>query len=121
MQALQSISTVAARARFTTPYEGPPGCVHGAVIAGAFDQVFNIANLMSGTAGPTAELTLRYRNPTPLHREVVFEAQIEEVDGRKIRTTGRLRCGDTVTVEASGLFIGIGRDRAMALTVQADE
>src|SRR5262245_14364457 len=40
------------RAVFDTPYEGPPGCVHGAVLAAAFDQVINIANIHSGTAGP---------------------------------------------------------------------
>jgi hypothetical protein len=32
--------------------QGPPGCVHGGAIAAAFDQVFNVANLMSGAAGP---------------------------------------------------------------------
>src|SRR6185369_12500889 len=31
---------------FGTAYEGPPGCVHGAAIAAAFDQVLNVANLM---------------------------------------------------------------------------
>ena len=35
---------------FTAPYEGPPRCVHGGIIAAAFDQVFNVANLVLGRA-----------------------------------------------------------------------
>ena len=103
------------RACFTTPYEGPPGCVHGAVIAAAFDQVFNVAHLMAGSAGPTAELTLRYRHPTPLHADLVFEAHIEAIEGRKIRSVGSVRSGDEVTVEATGLFIAIDPERSMNL------
>ena len=99
------------RARFGTPYEGPPGCVHGAVIAGAFDQVFNVANLMRSVAGPTAELTLRYHKPTPLDRPLVFEAWVDRVEGRKVRTKGLVRFGETVTVEGEGLFISLAPDR----------
>ena len=102
-------------ARFTTPYEGPPGCVHGAVLAGAFDQVFNVANLKSGSAGPTRELKLEYLRPTPLHRDLVFEAQVERVEGREITTAGRVRCGDSVTVEARGRFIMLSRERVQQM------
>jgi hypothetical protein len=58
---------------FTPPYEGPPGCVHGGMIAAAFDQVFNVANLMLGNPGPTASLQLHYRRPTPLGVALRFE------------------------------------------------
>jgi acyl-coenzyme A thioesterase PaaI-like protein len=102
-------------ARFTTPYEGPPGCVHGAVLAGAFDQVFNVANLKSGTAGPTRELALTYLRPTPLHADLVFEAQVERVEGRAIRTRGHVRHGDLVTAEARGLFIAVSRERVFQM------
>lgn len=102
-------------ARFDGPYEGPPGCVHGAVLAAVFDQVLNIANLMSGTVGPTANLSLEYRRPTPLHEPLVFEAWIESVMERKIRTVGHVRFGDYVCVEASGLFIQFDPAQSMRL------
>jgi acyl-coenzyme A thioesterase PaaI-like protein len=102
-------------ARFTTPYEGPPGCVHGAVLAGAFDQIFNVANLKTGIAGPTRELQLTYLRPTPLHADLVFEGQVERVEGRAITTVGRVRHGDVVTVEARGLFIAVSRERVMQM------
>ena len=103
------------RARFDTPYEGPPGCVHGAVLAAAFDQVINVANILSGSAGPTASLTLDYKRPTPLGAPLEFEAWVEAVDGRKVTSRARVRVGDEVTVEARGLFILVDRDRVMRL------
>lgn len=100
---------------FGTPYEGPPGCVHGAVIAAVFDQVLNVANLMSGSAGPTARLEMRYRRPTPLHRPIRFEGWVTQREARKIHTAGRLLADDVVTVEAEGLFILVDADRVMRM------
>jgi acyl-coenzyme A thioesterase PaaI-like protein len=98
------------RATFTSPYEGPPGCVHGAIIAAGFDQVFNVANLKNGVPGPTAYLHVEYRRPTLLRREVVFEGWVDQVEGRKTRCRGRIVQGDAVTCEAEGLFIQVSRD-----------
>ena len=106
-----SIGTVT----FGTAYEGPPGCVHGAAIAAAFDQVLNVANLMSGAAGPTARLELRYRRPTPLHREVRFEGWVKQREERKIHAAGRLLADGEVTVEAEGLFILVDVERVMRM------
>lgn len=90
---------------FGTAYEGPPGCVHGAVIAAAFDQVLNVANVMSATAGPTARLQMHYRRPTPLHRPLRFEGWVSRREERKVHSAGRLLAGDVVTVEAEGIYV----------------
>jgi acyl-coenzyme A thioesterase PaaI-like protein len=103
------------RVRYAKPYEGPPGCVHGAVIAATFDQVFNVANLMQGTPGPTRRLEIRYRKPTPLGRDLRFEGWQERVEGREVHVAGRLVAGDVVTVEASGTFVQIPPERVMKL------
>lgn len=92
------------RAKFTTPYEGPPGCVQGGVIAAAFDIVLSVANRAAEAAGPTVSLTMRYRRPTLLHRDLVVEAEVAETDGRRTRTTGRIVQDGQVTVEAEGVF-----------------
>jgi acyl-coenzyme A thioesterase PaaI-like protein len=101
---------------FGPPYGGPPGCVHGGVIAACFDQVLNVANLLAGVAGPTASLEVRYRKPTPLGQPLRFEAGTPVVDGRQVRTTGVLRDGDTVLAEATGVFVTLPADRVMDLT-----
>jgi acyl-coenzyme A thioesterase PaaI-like protein len=104
------------RACFTTAYEGPPGCVHGAMIAAAFDQVFNVANLRFGVAGPTAYLHVDYRRPTLLRRDLVFEGWVEQIDGRKVLCRGRIVQGEAVTCEAEGLFVQIPRDEISRLS-----
>lgn len=103
------------RARFGTPYQGPPGCVHGGVLAACFDQVFNVANVMRGSAGPTAKLELRYRRPTPLFEEIRFEGWQERVEGKRIHAAGRILVGDEVTVEAHGVFIQLPPERVMRM------
>jgi hypothetical protein len=94
-------------ARFGAAYEGPPGCVHGGVISGVFDQVFNVANLKNGVAGPTANLAIDYRRPTPLQRDLVFEGWVDRVEDRKVFARGRVLHDGRVTAEASGLFIRV--------------
>jgi acyl-coenzyme A thioesterase PaaI-like protein len=101
---------------FGLPYGGPPGCVHGGVIAACFDQVLNVANLLAGVAGPTVSLEVRYRKPTPLGRPLRFEAGTPAVHGKQVRTAGVLRDGDTVLAEASGTFVTLPADRVMDLT-----
>ena len=56
------------RAEFTAPYEGAPGCVHGAVLAGAFDIMLTAANVIADGAGPTVNLSIRYLKPTLVGR-----------------------------------------------------
>jgi len=102
-------------AHFTSPYEGPPGCVHGAIIAAAFDQVFNVANIKSAIAGPTAYLHVDYRRPTLLRRDLTFEGWVEKVDGRKVTCRGRIVQAGNVTCEAEGLFIRVARDEITRL------
>lgn len=101
--------------RFGVPYEGPPGCVHGAILAATFDQVFNVANLMRGVAGPTRRLEIRYRKPTPLLADLRFEGWVDHVEGREVHTRGHVLHGDVVTVEAEGTFVQISHERVMRL------
>lgn len=99
------------RGKFTTPYEGPPGCVHGAVLAATFDIVLTGANILADAAGPTVSLKTRFRRPTLLHEEAVFEAWVDRREGDRTFTVGRLLQGGTVTVEAEGEFAAIDRRR----------
>lgn len=94
-----------ARGVYTGAYEGPPGYVHGGIIALAFDEILGITNAELGVPGMTGTLSIKYRKPTPLFREVQFEAWVERVEGRRIVTRGELRYGDDLCAEAEGLFI----------------
>lgn len=100
-------ATVEGRINFTSPYEGAPGCVHGGFIASAFDEVLGVAQSASGQPGMTANLTVDYRSPTPLQRDLVFRGWCEKVEGRKIFTRGTLHHGDTLCAESTGLFVSM--------------
>jgi acyl-coenzyme A thioesterase PaaI-like protein len=86
-------------------YEGPPGQVHGGVLALVLDQIFGEAAAAGGTPGMTGTLTLRYRLNTPLG-PCSAEAWVDRRDGVKTIVKGELRRADgTVTVTAEGIFI----------------
>jgi acyl-coenzyme A thioesterase PaaI-like protein len=72
-----------ARAAFDRRFEGPPGLLHGGVIALLFDQVLGSAATLAGRWGMTAFLTVQYRRAVPLDREVVLTGRITRTEGRK--------------------------------------
>ena len=60
---------------FPISYEGPPGLVHGGFLAVFFDCVFQELNCALGLAGKTAELSVRFRRPTPLLTPLTYRAE----------------------------------------------
>jgi len=99
--------TVHGRVTFGSAYEGPPGCVHGGLVAAAFDEVLGYAQIFSGRPGMTGKLEVSYRAPTPLHRELRFTARVDRREGRKVFVQCQLRAGDQLCAEATGLFISM--------------
>jgi acyl-CoA thioesterase FadM len=98
------------RAVFDVAYEGAPGCVHGAILAAAFDIILTAANAIEGSTGPTVRLALRYLRPTLTNVEVVFEGWVTEVTERRVRSKGRIVQDGIVTVEADGEFAIFNQD-----------
>ncbi|UCE87494.1 MAG: PaaI family thioesterase [Deltaproteobacteria bacterium] len=96
---------------FGSAYEGPPGCVHGGFVAAAFDELLGFAQTLTGSPGMTGTLTIRYRQPTPLHTPLQFEAHVARIEGRKNFIEGRLHAGERLCAEADGIFITIDQAR----------
>ncbi len=90
---------------FGSAYEGAPGCVHGGFVAAAFDEVLGFVQSLSGSPGFTGTLTVRYRNPTPLHTELHFQCELLHTERRKIFTEGRVLAGDMLCAEAEAIFV----------------
>ncbi|MBV8957973.1 MAG: PaaI family thioesterase [Actinobacteria bacterium] len=97
--------TVHGHVTFPRAYQGPPGQVHGGVIAGVYDQVLGLANFIVGRPGFTGTLSVRYVAPTPLGAPLRFEARQERSERRKLFTSGRCFHGDTLVSTAEGIFI----------------
>ena len=93
---------------FDVRFEGPPGHVHGGIVALMFDEVLGQPPIIDDRWGMTASLSLNYHHPAPLHTELRFEAKITEQVRRKTVVTGRLTTVEdpgTVLASAEGLFI----------------
>lgn len=86
-------------------YEGPPGCVHGGIIAALLDQVLGTVPACLGMPGLTAYLNTTYERPTWLGT-LTAKARVVARDGWKITVAGELYAADgEVTARCEGLFV----------------
>lgn len=85
---------------FPLIFEGPPGVVHGGVLATFFDCVIQQHNCDVGVAGKTSALHISYRRPTPILTDLNFEVE-RAVDDRRISSHARLISGDQLLCEAT--------------------
>lgn len=97
--------SVAGEATMRPIHEGPPGVVHGGWVASLLDQLLGHANAAARVGGFTAELTVRYRRPTPYDVPLTVRARTDSVEGRRVRSSGEVVADGVVTAEASGLFL----------------
>ena len=87
------------------PYAGPPGTVHGGVVALIFDELLGCVNVSQGYGAYTGTLTVRYERMTPIEAPLALESWIDRVERRKIYTHGTISHEGVVTARAEGIFI----------------
>jgi hypothetical protein len=91
----------------SAPFTGPPGMVHGGVIALVLDELLGATNACLGLGAYTGTLTIRYERPTPIGAELAFDAWVDRTEGRKVFTVGTISAGGEVTARADGVFIRV--------------
>ena len=111
---------VVGSAVFDSAYEGPPGCVHGGLVAAAFDELLGLVQMHAGQPGMTARLVINYRSPTPLHEELRLEGRVVRVEGRKTYCTGEIHAGDRLCAEAEALFVALDPGRFAEMVERLD-
>jgi len=92
-------------------HEGPPNTVHGGWVATLLDQLLGHAIAAAGVVGFTAELTVRYRRPTPHSVPLTLYGHFVGVDGRRIDARGEIVVDGEVTAEATAVFISPSDER----------
>lgn len=97
--------TVATDFHLGAAYEGPPGYVHGGIVAMVLDHVLGEV-AASDPASPrfTGTLTIRYLRATPLGN-LHAEGAITRTDGIKAFAAGHVSDDEGITAEAEGVFI----------------
>jgi len=92
-------------ARFRSAFNGPPGSVHGGVIAATFDELLGATAVVNGLGAFTGTLSVVYKSLTPLEELVRMRAWIAGTERRKVFVEGELRHGDRLCATAHGIFI----------------
>jgi acyl-coenzyme A thioesterase PaaI-like protein len=90
------------RATYGPLHEGPPGFVHGGLMASAFDAMTVMTAGINGLGGMTRSLTIRYRKPAPLNVELVYTGRVETTGERSTIVKVELRHGDDLCAECKG-------------------
>jgi acyl-coenzyme A thioesterase PaaI-like protein len=85
-------------------HQGPPGFVHGGVIATYLDEAMSFATFKYFPAF-LVRFEIEYRKPVPLGKKVIVEGKVVDARGRKIFTEGAIKDGDTILIYAKGLYI----------------
>lgn len=96
---------VRGEAVFRAPFNGPPGSVHGGILAAAFDELLGCVCVTNGIGGFTGTLTVIYRSTTPIEQPITMRGWHDRTEGRKVFAKGTMYHGDTLCAEAEGIFI----------------
>jgi len=97
---------VFAEVKFGRLAQGPPGHTHGGAISAVFDELMGACCWVNGYPAMTAQYTTRFFKPLPLAREVLFCADIKQIEGNKINLKAKLIDDSNERyATARGLFI----------------
>jgi len=97
--------------RFNQAFEGPPGHVHGGWVAGVLDHIMGMTHVRTGHPGMTGGLSVRYLKPTPLNQLIEISAEATELDDKRTKVKGTMRCGETTTATAEAIFVRVDREK----------
>jgi uncharacterized protein (TIGR00369 family) len=92
----------------TRLHEGPPGYIHGGIIATLMDEAMSKLNRPLNLLAVTRHLAVDYLRPAPLGIPLTLVGRHISRHGRKLHHASELRHPDgTILAQAKGLFIVI--------------
>jgi uncharacterized protein (TIGR00369 family) len=89
-------------------YEGPPGYVHGGIIATLLDEAMSKSVRALGKTAMTRRMEIDYLRPVPSGQKIRVEGRVVRSDQRKHWTEAHISNAEGTTLaKASGLFIEV--------------
>lgn len=89
-------------------FEGPPGHVHGGIIATILDEAMGKVNRRKGVVALTRHMSIDYLQPVPLATKLRALGRPVKVEGRKHFHAGEIRALDgTLLARAEGIFVAV--------------
>ena len=96
-------------------FEGPPGYVHGGIIATLLDEAMSKAVRVRGHTAMTRQMDVEYLRPVPSGAPIRIEARLVRSEGRKHWTEAKILNAHKVTLAAGkGLFVEVRASRMTA-------
>ena len=90
-------------------FEGPPGYLHGGIIATLLDEAMSKTVRARGLKAVTGRMDIDYRRPVRSATPIRLEGRLLRSEGRKHWTEARiLDARGHMLAEAKGIFIEIG-------------
>jgi len=112
--------TVVCLANVPDTFEGPPGYVHGGMIATLLDEAMSKAVRSHGLVAMTRHMEVDYQKPVPSAAPIRLEGSVVRSDCRKHWTEARILDAEGIVLaEGKGLFIEV-RPRREPLVIQKE-
>jgi acyl-coenzyme A thioesterase PaaI-like protein len=116
--------TATAHVRLDRMHEGPPGHIHGGIVAALLDEAMSKLNRPLNVLAMTRHMEVDYLRPAPLYQPLVLISRhlnrphkADGTPGRKLFHQAELQHPDgTVLARSKGLFIAID-EKLLALAV----
>jgi acyl-coenzyme A thioesterase PaaI-like protein len=87
-------------------HEGPPGHIHGGIVATLLDEAMSKLNRPLNVLAMTRHMEVDYIRPTPLYKPLILVSRHLSREGRKLFHQAEIQHPDgTVLARAKGLFI----------------
>ncbi len=112
--------TATSTVQLTRIHEGPPGYIHGGILATLLDEAMSKLNRPLAALAMTRHMEVDYLRPAPLNTALTLTARHLRREGRKLFHVAEVSHPDgTVLTSAKGLFLEIDPklvQRALAQT-----
>lgn len=98
--------TATAHLQLTQLHEGPPGHIHGGIVATLLDEAMSKLNRPLNVLAMTRHMEVDYLRPAPLHRPLTLISRHLRREDRKLFHQAELQYPDgSVLARGKGLFI----------------
>jgi uncharacterized protein (TIGR00369 family) len=100
--------TATAQVQLDRMHEGPPGHIHGGIVAALLDEAMSKLNRPLNVLAMTRHMEVDYLRPAPLYQPLILTARHLNRDGRKLFHQAEIQRPDgTVLARGKGLFIAL--------------
>jgi acyl-coenzyme A thioesterase PaaI-like protein len=112
-------TTATAHLQLDRLHEGPPGHIHGGIVATLLDEAMSKLNRPLNVIAMTRHMEIDYLRPAPLFQPLILISRHLSREGRKIFHQAELQLPDgTVLARAKGVFIVVD-EKLLALADQS--